>query len=32
LTGMSKKSICTIDQNVVRVLPKDESITEVVVP
>lgn len=31
LTGMSNKSRCTIDQNVVRVLPKDDSITEVVI-
>ena len=30
LTGMNNKSTCTIDQNVVRLLPKDESILEVV--
>jgi Tfp pilus assembly protein PilX len=29
-TGMNNKSTCTIDQNVVRLLPKDESILEVV--
>jgi hypothetical protein len=28
-TGMNNKSTCTIDQNVVRLLPKDESILEV---
>ena len=32
LTGMNSKSTCTMDQNVVRVLPKDESILEVVNP
>jgi hypothetical protein len=30
LTGMNNKSTCTIDQMVVRLLPKDESIFEVV--
>jgi hypothetical protein len=30
-TSMSNRSTCTIDMNVVRLLPKDESITEVVV-
>jgi hypothetical protein len=30
-TEMTMKSICTINLNVVRVLPKDESITEVTV-
>ena len=32
LTGTNSKSTCTIDVNVVRLLPKDEAITEVVVP
>jgi type IV pilus assembly protein PilX len=31
-TGVSNRSTSTIEQNVVRVLPKDESITEVKVP
>jgi hypothetical protein len=31
-TGMNNKSTCTIEQNVVRLLPKDEAITEVVIP
>lgn len=30
-TAMTNRSTCTIDMNVVRFLPKDESITEVVV-
>jgi len=30
-TSMTNRSTCTIDMNVVRLLPKDESITEVVV-
>jgi hypothetical protein len=30
LTGMNNKSTCTIGQNVVRLMPKDESIFEVV--
>ena len=30
LTGMSNQSTCTIDQNVVRLSPKDEAVTEVV--
>jgi len=30
-TGMANRSTCTIDLNAVRVLPKDDSITEVVV-